>query len=124
MVVREEEGSFDLENLIGYLSDELLATDLGGTPRLVRLYGWYSIDDMKALGEFFARVPAGDVIVDARNFGGAGTILKPEFVAFDRRRARTVWVAGKDNARELAGAHGVLEAHIVATLEEARERLR
>ena len=50
--------------------------------------------------------------------------MKPEFVAFDRRKARTVWVAGKDSARKLAGALGVQEAHIVATLEEARERLR
>jgi hypothetical protein len=120
--VRDEDGAWALEDLVGYLSGRLLATDLGGTPRLLRLSGWLSVRHQEALGRFFAGVPGGDVVVDARNFAGGGTALGPEFVAFDRRAGRTLWVieGGRAARLELLGVDG---DHIVFTLDEARRRL-
>lgn len=97
--------------------------DLGGNPRVIRLFGGYSIQHKKPLAAFFAAVPPGDVIVDARNFDGAGLLLKPEFVAFDRRKGRTVWVSSPWGVKELVSSFGVRASSFATTLEEARRRL-
>ncbi|WP_309892266.1 hypothetical protein [Archangium sp.] len=114
------------EGVQGYLTNALLAKDLGGSPRVVRLPAGYSIDHREPLARFFAAIPeTEDVIVDLRSFEGAGTALKSVFVKFDTRpKARTLWVfPGKEAAAYLTKYLGVRRSHIVPTMEEARRRL-
>ena len=117
---------FTFEGIQGYLTNALLAKDLGGSPRVVRLPAGYSIGHREPLARFFAAIPeTEDVIVDLRSFEGAGTALKSVFVAFDTRsKARTLWVfPGKEGAAYLTKELGVRRSHIVPTMEEARRRL-
>jgi hypothetical protein len=117
---------FGFEQVQGYLTNALLAKDLGGSPRVVRLAAGYSIDHREPLARFFAAIPGTeDVIVDLRSFDGAGTALESVFVGFDTRpKARTLWVfPGKEAAAYLSKFLGVRRSHIVDTMEEARQRL-
>jgi hypothetical protein len=122
----EDTLAFSLEGVQGYLTNALLAKDLGGSPRVVRLPAGYSIYHREPLARFFAAIPSTeDVIVDLRSFEGAGTVLKSIFVEFDTRpKARTLWVfPGKEAAAYLSKELGVRRSHIVNTMDEARQRL-
>jgi len=117
---------FTFEGIQGYLTNALLAKDLGGSPRVVRLPAGYSIGHREPLARFFAAIPeTEDVIVDLRSFEGAGTALKSVFVAFDTRaKARTLWVLPNNEGAAYFSKHlGVRRSHIVPSLEEARRRL-
>lgn len=125
-LLAEDDLVLELEQVQGYLTNALLAKDLGGSPRVVRLPAGYSIDHREPLARFFAAIPkTEDVIVDLRSFDGAGTALKSVFVAFDTRaKARTLWVfPGDEAAAYLSKYLGVRRSHIVPTMEEARRRL-
>ncbi len=124
-LLAEDPLTFQIEPVQGYLTNEMLAKDLGGSPRVVRLAAGYSIDHLEPLKQFLAAIPqTEDVIVDLRSFDGAGTALKPLFVAFDTRaKARTVWVIPGDGAAYLSKYLGVRRSHVVTTMEAARKRL-
>lgn len=65
-----------------------------------------------------------DLVVDLRNFSGAGTMFRPEFQALDRRKGRTVWVVPRQIQDYLRKSFGVSPRHIVETLDAAAARLK
>jgi hypothetical protein len=118
-------GSFTAERTLEYvaLPGELISAELAGPPRTIRLVAISAAEakPFRALCETVK--PDEDVIIDLRNFSGAGTMFKPEFMKLDRRKGRTVWVAHPELAKHLVQFFGVNRGHFTDSLELAQKRL-
>ena len=121
-----QSGAFTAERTLEYLAPpgELIAADLPGPPRTIRLVG-ISAGEAEPFRALCSSVkPDEDLIIDLRNFSGAGTMFKPEFMQLDRRKGRTLWVAHPELAKDLINRFGVARGHFVTTLEAAEQKLR
>lgn len=118
-------GAFTAESTLEYLAapGELIYADLPGPPRTLRLVG-ISVGEAEPFRALVKSVKSDeDLIIDLRNFSGAGTMFKPEFMQLDRRKGRTVWVAHPELAKDLVKRFGVARVHFVDSLELAQKRL-
>lgn len=112
-----------LESLFGYLRLGMPAKDLGGKPRVLRLFGRFSSDDEKDLQSFLSGIPPDEpLLMDLSNFEGMGTRLYPLFVQFARRPARTLWWASR-LAQTPLRAIGIPPDCVVGTREDALRKL-
>jgi hypothetical protein len=113
-----------LEQLLGYLGDDLPLRDLGGSPRHVRLFGRLSFPAHGDLVAFF-RSAADDapLVMDLRDFESMGTALYPLFRTFDRRPGPTAWCASP-HARVQLRAAGIPAERIFDDLDAARAAVR
>lgn len=112
-----------LEKLFGYLRLGLPAKDLGGTPRVLRLFGRFSTEYEKQLQAFLSAVAPGEaVLMDLSNFEGMGSLLYPLFAEFARRPGKTVWWASslaETPLREIS----IPSDRIAGTRDDALKRL-
>lgn len=122
----EERVRFAAESTLGYLLErgELLYADTATPVRTVRLIS-VSADEADAFRALLARLPKeGPLVVDLRNFDGAGTMFRADFVALEAR-PRTVIVASERMMKEhLSKYLGLKGRTRVDTLEAAYAKLR
>lgn len=114
--IQDPEAVAVLESVLGYLSSDLPVRDLGGSPHVVRFYGFITGVMRPALESFLTRLPAGEpAVVDM-----SGTMFFPVFAGFDGRPAKTAWVA-TGGRLEYLQRMGIDRSHLVSTVEEGRK---
>jgi hypothetical protein len=125
-VEADEPSLFAAESALIYLAKrgELIYADTGGNPRIIRLTS-ISSDNAEPFRALVRSVgPEVRLIIDLRNFSGAGTMFAPEFRALDRRASPTVWVLQRPQWDYLIRNFGISKKNLVESMPEAERRLR
>ena len=120
--IDDSEATIVVERILSDVGNGVGVRDMGGQPRVFRIYGSFSIDEAGRIQQFLNGLPRNEpVILDMSNYGGAADAIEQEFVVFDKTRSQALWVIPTP---VILARLGVSPGHIVPTIEAARARLR